>query len=173
MLRGTKLSFVAPTRVADLAVKERLPGDASTDFGAPSATPAADSKGVDEDELRRLQTVLRACWRTFDAAVENAAGKSLRPGARGGGRDANKIIEHVVGADGGYLSRLGWKVGQGEADELTRTRQAIVDALTAAAHGEVEAEGPRGGKRWSARYFARRVAWHVLDHAWEIEDRLG
>jgi hypothetical protein len=25
---------------------------------------------------------------------------------------------------------------------------------------------------WSPRYFARRAAWHVLDHAWEIEDRV-
>ena len=24
---------------------------------------------------------------------------------------------------------------------------------------------------WPARYAARRIAWHVLDHAWEIEDR--
>ncbi len=23
-----------------------------------------------------------------------------------------------------------------------------------------------------ARYFVRRTAWHVLDHLWEIEDRL-
>jgi len=25
---------------------------------------------------------------------------------------------------------------------------------------------------WPARYYVRRAAWHVLDHAWEIEDRL-
>ena len=31
--------------------------------------------------------------------------------------------------------------------------------------------GPRGGKRWLPRYFVRRVGWHVLDHALEIEDR--
>jgi hypothetical protein len=24
---------------------------------------------------------------------------------------------------------------------------------------------------WPTRYAARRIAWHVLDHAWEIEDR--
>ena len=23
------------------------------------------------------------------------------------------------------------------------------------------------------RYFVRRAAWHVLDHAWELEDRAG
>jgi hypothetical protein len=30
---------------------------------------------------------------------------------------------------------------------------------------------PRGGTYRLPRYFVRRVAWHVLDHAWEIEDR--
>jgi hypothetical protein len=54
---------------------------------------------------------------------------------------------------------------------LDRSRQAIVQALTAAAHGDVPERGPRGGARWSPRYFVRRVAWHLLDHAWEIEDR--
>ena len=28
------------------------------------------------------------------------------------------------------------------------------------------------GLHWTARYFVRRTAWHVLDHLWEIEDRL-
>jgi hypothetical protein len=30
---------------------------------------------------------------------------------------------------------------------------------------------PIAGRRWPPRYAARRIAWHVLDHAWEIEDR--
>ena len=25
---------------------------------------------------------------------------------------------------------------------------------------------------WPPRYAARRIAWHALDHAWEIEDRV-
>jgi hypothetical protein len=24
---------------------------------------------------------------------------------------------------------------------------------------------------WTTRYAARRIAWHVLDHAWEMQDR--
>ena len=27
--------------------------------------------------------------------------------------------------------------------------------------------------KWTARYFLRRAAWHVLDHVWEIEDKSG
>jgi hypothetical protein len=30
---------------------------------------------------------------------------------------------------------------------------------------------PIAGKKWPPRYAARRIAWHALDHAWEIEDR--
>jgi hypothetical protein len=48
----------------------------------------------------------------------------------------------------------------------------ILDALASAARGEVPTQGPRGGTRWTPRYFVRRMAWHVLDHAWEIEDRI-
>jgi hypothetical protein len=39
------------------------------------------------------------------------------------------------------------------------------------------AYGPRyasilAGARWSARYFVRRVTWHVIAHAWEIDRRV-
>ena len=56
-------------------------------------------------------------------------------------------------------------------DKSRRTREAILKAVAASAHGEVPERGPRGGVRWTARYFVRRDAWHVLDHTWEIEDR--
>ena len=98
----------------------------------------------------------------------------IRP--RGGGRDLERIINHVIDGDRGYLSRLAWKHKRDEgtnlADELNRTRQAILDALEAAVSGELPEKGPRGGIIWKPRFFMRRVAWHVLDHAWEIEDRI-
>jgi hypothetical protein len=49
----------------------------------------------------------------------------------------------------------------------------VIDGLRASARGEIPAKGPRGGMRWTARKFARRLAWHAIDHAWEIEDRAG
>ena len=75
-----------------------------------------------------------------------------------------------------YLGRLAWKLPKSETADLQarleQTRAAVQDALERAAHGGVEEQGPRGGKRWTARYFVRRSAWHILDHAWEIEDRI-
>jgi hypothetical protein len=175
VLRGTRLGFRRPGRRVDVRVTERLRGTATTDFGAPDAALAIDVQPVVDADLRRFGTILRACWRAFDGAVSAAEGVELRRGPRGGGRSLDGILEHVVGADAGYLSRLAWKLGDDDAGdrpgELVRARAAILDALAAAARGQVEAVGPRGGRRWPPRYFVRRVAWHVLDHAWEIEDR--
>lgn len=56
--------------------------------------------------------------------------------------------------------------------EMQRIREEVLKGLASAAAGEIPARGPRGGLRWPPRYFVRRVAWHVLDHAWEIEDRI-
>jgi hypothetical protein len=176
VLRKTRLGFKTQDDISVLSVIERLEGNATTDFGAPDLAPSSDSRPVDSIELQRFQRILKASWRTFDENVKAATGKALRTGPRGGGRELEGIIQHVLGSDGGYLAQLGWKLQQGTAQDLDkqldRTRQEILKGLTASAHGEVTARGPRGGIRWSPRYFVRRVAWHVLDHAWEIEDRL-
>lgn len=176
VLHAARIEFPTPAVVAEFAVVERLEGNATTDFGAPSLAPSSDTQPVDDAELEHLQRLLKACWQAFDKAVQTASGKELRKGPRGGGRDLEGIIRHVLGAEAGYLSGLGGKVKQGEAEalseELARTREAVMNALAAAAHGEIPARGPRGGVRWTLRYFVRRAAWHVLDHVWEIEDRL-
>jgi hypothetical protein len=176
VLTGTPLTFRSPADASALTVVERLDGTATTDFGAPDVAPSDDARPLTDADLARSQAILQACWRAFDAAAGAADGKDLRKGPRGGGREVEGIIRHVQGADAGYLSRLAWKLeppeGADGAAELARTREAIVQALAAAARGEVAPRGPRGGVRWSPRYFVRRVAWHVLDHTWEIEDRL-
>ena len=177
LLGATSLGFQAPPDRSAFAVVERLEGNATTDFGAPDASPSGDTQPVDTAELQRLQTLLQACWQAFDQAVQAATGKELRKGPRGGGRELDEITRHVLGADASYLARLAWKFKPDEAaqldDELGRSRQAILDALAAAAQGELPTHGPRGGAIWTPRYFVRRVSWHVLDHAWEIEDRAG
>jgi len=176
VLRTARLGFKAPDDVSAFRVTERLDGNATTDFGALGIPPASDSKPVNSAELERFQKILKACWRTFDAKVKRATGKNLRSGPRGGGRHLEGILQHVLGSDAGHLNQVGWKFKQDDADDLDkqleRTRQAILEALASSAGGEIPAKGPRGGVRWHPRYFVRRVAWHVLDHAWEIEDRI-
>jgi hypothetical protein len=53
----------------------------------------------------------------------------------------------------------------------TVERAAVLDGLDRAKAGTLPGGGPRGGAMWTPRRFLRRAAWHVLDHAWEIEDR--
>lgn len=176
ILDAAQIKFQAPTDAAGFAVVERLEGTFTTDYGAPDVAPSSDTRPVDEAGLQRFQMLLEACWQAFDRAVEAASGKELRKGPRGGGRELEGITRHVLGADAGYLSALGWKVKKNKAEglsqELARTRQAMLEGLAAAVRGEIPERGPRGGARWSPRYFVRRAAWHVLDHVWEIEDRI-
>jgi hypothetical protein len=99
-------------------------------------------------------------------------GKALRKGPRGGGRELDAIISHVADADRGHLGAVGWKAGSWTTTaELKVARRAIIDALRASARGEIAPTGPRGGTRWPVRFFVRRVAWHTISHAWEIERR--
>jgi len=166
------LGFQAPTSETAFSVVERLAGNATTDFGAPDAAPLVDARPIDPVELGRFRTLLEACWREFDAMLGAASGKALRKGPRGGGRELDGIVQHVSAADKAYLGRIGWKPGQAGSNDLGQVRQAVLSAVERAASGEGPESGPRGGKFWMPRYFFRRVAWHVLDHAWEIEDRL-
>jgi hypothetical protein len=174
ILSGTRLGFVAPKQLSQLTVVERLPGNATTDFGAPGVPPTVDSvRSCDTATVRRFEKILKAGWQAFDRAVEAASGKTLATGPRGGGRSLDAIVAHVIEADAGYIRGVGWKPPKpGKPGErLAATRDSILAALEVSAAGEIPEKGPRGGVRWTARYFVRRVAWHVIAHVWEIERR--
>jgi hypothetical protein len=175
VLRGGGLRFSPPTAVSNLHVLEREAGNATTDFGAPDGMYDADARAITAREWTRLRSILEACWAAFDRAAIDAEGVELRKGPRGGGRHLDAIVGHVVGAEASYLRLLaGSHVAIDEADpwgsrELERA--AVVEGLDQAKAGDLPERGPRGGERWAPRRFLRRAAWHVLDHAWEIEDR--
>jgi hypothetical protein len=175
VLRRSEIQFHAPTAASDLVVVERHDGNATTDFGAPAVILDADRELLDPAQFARWQVVLHACWQAFDLAVERATGRELQKGLRGGGRDLDAIVNHLLEADRAYLARLAWEhseeIGSLPLEELRRRRQAILDALAVARDRGLSERGPRGRIIWPPRYFVRRVAWHVLDHAWEIEDR--
>ena len=155
---GRTMALEAPEDITNLKVSERLAGDATTDFGAPGAVADADRGPLMDEEMARLEAIYDRCWRAFEKAAENARGRQLAKGPRGGGRDLSSIEEHVRDAEAAYASAVGLK-----GDLMTAVRSR--------ARGELPDSGPRGGQRWPARFAIRRAAWHVLDHAWEIEDR--
>jgi hypothetical protein len=160
---------------APVKIVEKLVGDATTDFGAPSAVPRADARSLSTEEAARQVAILRASWRAFDRSARGAEGMVLTKGPRGGGRDLEAIVEHVFGADAAYLSRLGWSHRRTKSsidEEAKALRREIIDALEARVAGEEPPPNPRRkAALWLPRYFIRRSAWHALDHAWEIEDR--
>lgn len=172
VIKPARLGFHAPKDVSAFIVVERVKGNATTDFGAPGIAPSADAEPVNPAQRKRLERLLTACWQAFDQQVSAGTGKTLRTGPRGGGRELDGVLNHVLEAEAGYLNQLGGKLPKEQIGELEPTRQAILETLAASARGEIPARGPRGGLRWSPRYFIRRAAWHVLDHAWEIEDRI-
>lgn len=164
------LAFDSSISLSAFHVEERITGKSSADFGVPDGELPTDSLPLSPQEVKFYRALLTACWKAFDDAVESARHFELKKGPRGGGRDLEKIVEHVHDVDGGYLKKLGGTPIDGAA--LWESRRHILDELGAAVRGEFPAEGPRGGKRWSPVYFVRRLAWHELDHAWEIEDRV-
>jgi hypothetical protein len=176
-LKDTNLDFHPPSSASELEIVERLPGNATTDFGAPAMILPGDDQPVNADELMRWKAILDACWKTFDRVAVTAKGKVLRTGPRGGGRDLIKIIAHAQEAEIAYLSMLGGKWQPGPAIQPDQAKQdlreAILATLDSSVRGEIPAQGPRGGRRWLPCYFVRKVAWHALDHAWEIEDRIN
>lgn len=177
VLRGTALAFNAPDKPSALRVVERLKGTTTTDFGSPAVAPRQDADKLNEADLLRHEMLLKACWAAFDAAVRSAKGQVLHSGPRGGGRDLTTMIEHVREAEAAYVAKLGWPTPRAKSVPSTRItaqlREAALEGLRASAAGHIPSMGLRGGKRWTARYFVRRTAWHVLDHGWEIEDRLS
>ena len=134
-------------------VVERLRGDGTTDFGAPGAVPRRDHDPLTRARAGRLADLVEASWRVFDDVVEGAPAK-LRKGPRGGGRDRDRIVDHVADAEAAYARSMG-----------IRQKPATRDDILAGLRRPIE------GSRWPPRYAARRIAWHVLDHAWEIEDK--
>jgi hypothetical protein len=149
----------------DLEVVERAEGGGATAFGIPAVVADADRQGVDAREARRLAAIVEAAWAEFDA-VSRAAPEELRKGPRGGGRDTSRVVEHVLGADESYAAVMGVKGKVDTPEQVADLRAAILETLRQPSDG-----GPIAGKKWPPRYAARRVAWHALDHAWEIEDR--
>ncbi len=159
-----------PVRAGDgFDVVERLAGSATTDFGAPGEVAARDSEFLTRKEAERVAALVAASWGVLDRVVAGSPAE-LRKGPRGGGRDTAAIVEHVLSAEAHYARKLGIRLREpapGDAAAVSALRTAILGVLNAAPRTPVIPEG------WPLRYAARRIAWHVLDHAWEIEDRSG
>ena len=158
----------------DFVVVQRLQGSMTTDFGAPDRAADAEGAAISATDGERLSALLQAAWDIL-GEVASSAPEALRKGPRGGGRDTSTVVAHVVAAETAYARKLG-----------VRPKEPAADAMAAVAHLRAELLRRLRGERppdpparvsvtpselWLPRYAARRIAWHVLDHAWEIQDR--
>ncbi len=162
---GAGLDFPAVAD-AEFETVTQVQGGSGTDFGVPSVIIDDDRRPVGSTQATRLAALVASAWNVFDA-VAAAAPEVLRKGPRGGGRDTSKIAAHVDEADGAYAREIGIKLKPpGDRGAVEVMRFAMLDILARPSDGS-----PLAGREWPQRYAARRIAWHALDHAWEIEDK--
>ncbi|MCU1488968.1 MAG: hypothetical protein JWM85_373 [Acidimicrobiaceae bacterium] len=158
-----------PGAATALEVTERLEGSATTDMGAPGAIAAHDGLPCTPEEASHLAACVEASWAFFDATVERTPAE-LRKGPRGGGRDRDAMVDHVEGAERAYARKIGLRpppFAPGDRESRLAARLEIAALLRRAA----EIEWDPGTAGWPPRYAARRIAWHRVDHAWEMQDK--
>jgi hypothetical protein len=167
--KRARVAFPAPASAGErFEIVERVKGKGATDFGIPHEIPKADAEPLTARQAGRQVELLRASWALLDE-VAKASPAELRKGPRGGGRDRDKMLDHVLGAEAGYARKVGVKHPQPALGD-TRAVNALRDELAAALGGASDGS-PVVPKGWPPRYALRRIAWHVLDHAWEMQDR--
>jgi hypothetical protein len=145
-------------------------GTGSTDFWGISFAPATSERDpMDDVEFDRKITLLRARWAYFDAVAARVSAE-LRRGPRGGGRDREEVIHHAIRVEReDFAKRVGLRIPEDAvltAAGLRKYRTAYVAAMRAYNTGE--------GKRmqsWTLPFLIRHSAYHMLDHAWEMQDK--
>jgi hypothetical protein len=164
-LAGMDAEFAAITTTD---VVEHYAGTGSTDFwGISFAFSGIDTQGMSSEELARELTLMWACWAFFDE-VRSRVSAELQQGPRGGGRDRDRIVRHVVGNEQEWATKLGVLTPHGGVltdDGLKAHRDDFCTAIRA-----FHAQG-KMARTWPLRYLIRHTAYHTLDHAWEMEDK--
>ena len=152
-----------------VTIVERTPGSTSTDYWGIAHVPSKlERAGLSDAELERRLGLLEACWAYFDDALARASA-DLRPGSRGGGWPRDVLERHVYINEPEQMTR---KV------EVRSPRDMVLDAAGRAIHRqqtldairEYHAAG-RTARTWPLAFLIRRIGHHLMDHAWELEDR--
>jgi hypothetical protein len=153
-----------------LDIIEDKVGTGMTDFwGISFSTSGFEQEPMGDSEIDRKIRLLRACWAFFDGVAARVSA-DMRKGPRGGGRDRDQIVRHTIRNESEeFAKKVGLRIPEGAAltkDGLRTYREEYVAAMRAYDAGE--------GKRmrsWTLPFLIRHSAYHVLDHAWELEDK--
>src|SRR6266511_6356707 len=156
-------------RAREVQVVERVPGSSSTDFWGIAHVPSQIERDVlSAKDLERRLELLRACWAYFDDVAARAS-TELRPGSRSAGRTHDQIVRHVYINEPEQFSRK-VEVRTPPQDVMTpdglaQHRLAYLEAIRA-----YNTNG-KPARTWPIQFLVRRTAHHVMDQAWEMEDR--
>src|SRR6266508_2495885 len=104
---------------------------------APRYAVVAEEAAVPAKEAARRSALVAAAWAVLDRVVAGAPAE-LRKGPRGGGRDRDKIVDHVLGAEVAYARKLGIKHPQPARDDraaIEAIREEILAVLRAPSDG--------------------------------------
>ena len=154
-----------------LDVVEDKVGTGSVDFWGISYSPSSAELDdpMDVTELDRKIVLLQACWSFFDATVARVS-EGLQKGPRGGGRDRHQIFRHTVRTESEeFAKRIGLRIPEEGALSPKALRKYRIDYV-AAMRAYNAGEGKRM-RNWTLPFLIRHTAYHVMDHAWEMEDK--
>lgn len=157
--------------ITNVDVVEHYPGTGSTDFwGISFAFSSIDKQDLSGDELERELMLMQACWAFFDD-VRSRVSAEMQKGPRGGGRDRDQIVRHTLSVEQDWAGGVGVPV----PDDAMLTGKALTAYRDAYCQGirEYHAQGKWAGNRakWPLRFLIRHTAFHIMDHAWEMEDK--
>jgi hypothetical protein len=165
-LAGMDAEFAAITNVN---VVEQYPGTGSTDFwGISFAFSSIDGQQIPGEELDRELTLVQACWTFFDD-VRGRVSAEMQKGPRGGGRDRDRIVRHVLGVEQDWAKKVGVRTPEDAVVTDDAGLKAYRDAYCAAIR-TFHSQG-KMARNWPLRYLIRHTAYHTMDHAWEMEDK--
>lgn len=153
-----------------LTVVEDRIGTGSTDFWGISFSPSSFEHGLMvKNEFDRKIAMLRACWSFFDR-VGSQVSAEMAKGPRGGGRDRDQIIGHTIRVESlDFAKRIGLRV----TEDSTLSVQGLIDyreEYVSAMRKYNLGEG-KPMRSWTLPFLIRHSAFHVMDHAWEMEDK--
>ena len=165
-LAGMDAEFAA---IANVDVVEEYQGTGSTDFwGISFAFSSIDGQQLSREGLDRALDLVQACWTFFDH-VHGRVSAEMRKGPRGGGRDRDRIVRHVLGTEQDWAKKVGVRTPEDavvtDEAELRTYRDAYCAAIRT-----FRSEG-KSARNWPLRYLIRHTAYHTMDHAWEMEDK--
>ena len=165
-LAGLDAEFAA---ISTVDVVEQYGGTGSTDFwGISFGFSSIDGQQMSSADLDGQLTLTQACWTFFDD-MRGRVSADMQKGPRGGGRDRDRIVRHVLGVEQDWARKVGVRTPEDavvtDDDGLKAYRNAYCTAIRA-----FNSEG-RMARNWPLRYLIRHTAYHTMDHAWEMEDK--